>query len=209
VLRGGRVLDPGSGRDELADVRVVGGTVTSVERRVEPTSDDRVIELDGLLVTPGLVDPHVHLREPGEEAKETIATGALAAAAGGFTTICAMPNTQPVIDTQELVRDVVDRGRAAGMARVLPIGAATMASAGEVPTDASALAAAGAVAVSDDGRPIATAEMLARVLDGAKTAGVVVADHCEDLGLSRGGAVLAGEVADRLGVETWPESGRP
>jgi dihydroorotase len=204
VLRGGRVLDPSSGRDELADVRVAGGTVIAIEKRVEPSAGDHVIELAGMLVTPGLVDSHVHLREPGGEAKETIATGASAAVAGGFTTICAMPNTQPVIDTPERVCDVVERGRSAGMARVLPIGAATVASAGEVPTDAKSLAAAGAIAVSDDGQPIATAEILVRVLGGAARAGVVVADHCEDLGLSRGGAILAGEVADRLGVGGIP-----
>lgn len=204
VLRGGRVLDPSSGRDELADVRVAGGTVITIEKRVEPAAGDLVIDLAGMLVTPGLVDPHVHLREPGGEAKETIATGASAAVAGGFTTICAMPNTQPVIDTPERVRDVIERGRSAGMARVLPIGAATVASAGEIPTDAESLAAAGAIAVSDDGQPIATAEILARVLDGAARAGVVVADHCEDLGLSQGGAIRAGEVADRLGVGGIP-----
>ncbi len=204
VLRGGRVLDPGTGRDELADVRMAGGIVTAIDKRVEPTSGDHVVELEGMLVTPGLVDPHVHLREPGQEAKETIATGASAAVAGGFTTICAMPNTQPVIDTPERVRDVVERGRSVGMARVLPIGAATVASAGEIPTDAKSLAAAGAVALSDDGQPIATAELLARVLGGAERAGLVVADHCEDLGLSRGGAIFAGDVADRLGVGGIP-----
>lgn len=204
MLRGGRVLDPSSGRDELADVRVAGGTVIAIEKRVEPAAGDQVIELAGMLVTPGLVDPHVHLREPGGEAKETIATGASAAVAGGFTTICAMPNTQPVIDTTERVRDVIERGRSAGMARVLPIGAATVASAGEIPTDAKSLAAAGAIAVSDDGQPIATAEILARVLDGAGRAGVVVADHCEDQGLSGRGAIFAGEVADRLGVAGIP-----
>jgi dihydroorotase len=204
VLRGGRVLDPSSGRDELADVRVADGTVIAIEKRVEPAAGDHVIDLAGMLVTPGLVDPHVHLREPGGEAKETIATGASAAVAGGFTTICPMPNTQPVIDTPERVRDVVERGRSAGMARVLPIGAATVASAGETPTDAQSLAAAGAIAISDDGQPIATAEILARVLGDAARAGVVVADHCEDLSLSRGGAILAGEVADRLGVGGIP-----
>ncbi len=204
MLRGGRVLDPNSARDELADVRVVAGTVIAIEKHVEPASGDNVIELAGMLVTPGLVDPHVHLREPGGEASETIATGASAAVAGGFTTICAMPNTRPVIDTPERVRGVVARGRSARMARVLPIGAATVASAGETPTDVQALAAAGAIAVSDDGQPISTAEMLARVLGDAAIAGVVVADHCEDLGLSRGGAILAGKVADQLGVGGIP-----
>ncbi|MCK5439036.1 MAG: dihydroorotase [Gemmatimonadetes bacterium] len=204
VLRGGRVLDPGSERDEIADVRIAGDTVTAIEKRVEPESRDRVIELDGMLVTSGLVDPHVHLREPGGEAKETIATGAAAGVAGGFTTICAMPNTEPVIDTPERVRHVIERGRSARMARVLPIGAATRGSAGETPTDARSLAAAGAVALSDDGQPISTAEMLGRVLSNAARAGLVVADHCEDLRLSLGGVVRAGQVADRLGVRGIP-----
>ncbi|HUP00654.1 MAG TPA: dihydroorotase, partial [Gemmatimonadota bacterium] len=158
----------------------------------------------GRLVTPGLVDLHVHLREPGQEIKETIATGSAAAAAGGFTSICAMPNTDPVTDSPERVRFVADRGCAARGARVFPIAAATLGSRGETPTDAAALRAAGAVALSDDGLPIATAKVLEQVLAGARAAGLPVADHCEDRRLSAGGAILAGPVAERLGVGGIP-----
>lgn len=200
LLRGGRVLDPAAGLDGIADLRIESGRIAEVAPRIEPASDVEILDVEGCLVTPGLIDLHVHLREPGQEAKETIATGAAAAAAGGFTTVCAMPNTDPVVDTAERVRQVVERGRTARGARVLPIAAATVGSLGRRPTDAGELAAAGAVAVSDDGLPIATAELLAEVLRGASAAGLVVADHCEDRDLSAGGVILAGRVADQLGV---------
>ena len=189
LVRGGRVIDPASGQDGRADVRIAGGRVIETATALDPRPGERVIEAAGLLVTPGLVDLHVHLREPGQTASETIATGAAAATAGGFTTICAMPNTEPVIDTPERVRDVIERGRAAGAARVLPIGAATRGSRGEALTDIHALARAGAVAVSDDGLPVATGELLGEALIVAREAGIVVADHCEDRRLSAGGAV--------------------
>ncbi|MFN2383154.1 MAG: dihydroorotase [Gemmatimonadota bacterium] len=209
ILRGGRVLDPASGRDERADVVIADGRILAVEAPGDlgagfGRAGAEIIEIQGCLVTPGLVDLHVHLREPGGEAKETIASGAAAAAAGGFTTVCAMPNTSPIGDTPEWVRFVRERGAAARGARVLPIAAATVGSGGEVATDAVALRAAGAVALSDDGRPIATAEMLAEVLGGARAAGLVVADHCEALELSARGAILEGPLADRLRVRGIP-----
>ena len=202
LLRGARLFDPASGIDEMGDVRIAAGRIVEVGEGLEPCGAE-VVELGGLLLTPGLVDVHAHLREPGGEARETIATGAAAAAAGGFTTVCAMPNTDPVIDSPELVELVLERAERAGLARVLPIAAATVGSRGETPTDAVALATAGAVALSDDGRPI-PGDLLARVLEGAREAGLVVADHCEDLALSAGGAVRSGPVADRLGVRGVP-----
>ena len=197
------MIDPASGRDSVADVRIRGGRILAVEKELPPQDGEIVFEAARHLVTPGLVDIHVHFREPGQEAKETIATGAAAAAAGGFTTTCAMPNTDPVVDTPERVRFVVERGRAAGAARVLPIAAATVGSRGGRLTDVARLAEAGAVAVSDDGLPIATADLLAGALVAAREAGIVVADHCEDRRLSAGGAVST-EVAGALGVGGIP-----
>lgn len=204
LLQGGRILDPAAGLDRRADLRIAGGRVHEIGADLVARPGERVVDVGGCLVTPGLIDLHVHFREPGQEARETIASGAAAAAAGGFTTVCAMPNTDPVTDTPERVRRVLDRGRAAGGVRVLPIAAATMGSGGREASDGAALAAAGAVALSDDGLPIRSVEMLTRVLEGARAAGLVVADHCEDLSLSAGGAILEGPIAERLGVRGIP-----
>lgn len=203
LLRGGRLLDPASGVDETGDVLIAGGRIAEVGPSLDACGGE-VLELEGLLLTPGLVDVHAHLREPGHERKETIATGAAAAAAGGFTIVCAMPNTDPVVDSPELVDFVRRRGEEVGLSCVVPIAAATIGSRGIEPTDVARLAAAGAVAVSDDGRPIASAEVLARVLHRARAAGVVVADHCEDVSISRGAPVRAGPVAERLGLTGVP-----
>ena len=197
------MLDPAAGRDGRADIRIVADRIAEVAPRVEPRPGERLLDATGLLVAPGLVDLHVHLREPGEELKETIATGAAAAAAGGFTTICAMPNTQPVADTPEAVQFVVERGLVAQAARVLPIAAASVGSRGKRLTDVALLAATGAVAISDDGLPISTPGLLGEALEAAREVGIVVADHCEDRGLSRGGAVFAG-IAGHLGVGGIP-----
>ena len=202
LVRGGWVIDP-SRTDGMADVRIEGGRIKEVGPGLRPQPEERVVDVSGLLVTPGLVDIHVHFREPGGEASETVATGARAAAAGGFTTVCAMPNTNPVIDTPERVRLVLERGRTAGAARVLPVAAATVGSRGERPTDVRALARAGAVAVSDDGLPIATVELLTAALGAAREVGIPVAEHCEDRRLSCGGAVHP-EAARRLGVPGIP-----
>jgi dihydroorotase len=203
VLRGARLVDPGEERDGIVDVLVRGGRVERVAEGLDAPGAE-VIDLRGMLLTPGLVDIHVHFREPGQEEKETIATGAAAAAAGGFVAVCPMPNTDPVIDTPELVRLVVERAESTPV-RVHPIAAATMGSRGEEPTDVEALVAAGAVAVSDDGRPIATGVM-ADVLRRAAGVGVPVADHCEALERSAGGSVLAGSVARSLGVGGIPQA---
>jgi dihydroorotase len=187
----------------VGDIRVREGRIVEVAEDLAPRDGETVFEAEGRLVTPGLVDLHVHFREPGQEAKETVAAGAAAAAAGGFTTVCTMPNTAPVVDEPERVRFVADRGRVAGAARVLPIAAATVGCRGERLTDFAALAKAGAVAASDDGLPIATPQLLAGALAAAREAGIVVADHCEDLRLSAGGAVWM-EVAGALGVGGIP-----
>lgn len=203
LLRGARLVDPLEGRDGIADVMVREGRVERVADSIKDGGGAEVVDLTGMLLTPGLVDVHVHLREPGQEEKESIATGTSAAAAGGFVAICAMPNTRPVVDDPELVRLLVDRAAESGPVRVHPIAAATLGSRGERPTDVEALAAAGAVAISDDGLPISDAT-LAEVLKRARAAGIPVADHCESLDRSAGGAIFEGPLARRLGVRGIP-----
>ena len=190
-------MDPLEGLDAPGDVLVRDGRIERVGAALPEGPGVEVVDLGGMLLTPGLVDPHVHLREPGQEEKETIATGTAAAAAGGFVAVCAMPNTAPVVDSPELVRLVVELAAAAGPVRVHPIAAATVGSRGETPTDHAALAAAGAVAVSDDGRPIPD-EILSEVLRRAREAGIRVADHCEVLERSAGGSIYAGTLARRI-----------
>ncbi|MGH7567173.1 MAG: dihydroorotase [Gemmatimonadota bacterium] len=203
LLRGARLVDPREGRDGIADVLVRNGRVERVEDSITAVDEVEVVDLTGMLLTPGLVDIHVHLREPGQEEKETIASGTSAAAAGGFVAICAMPNTRPVVDDPDLVRLVAERAAESSPVRVHPIAAATVGSRGERPTDVEALAAAGAVAISDDGRPISD-DTLAEVLRRARGAGIPVADHCESLDRSAGGSILEGPLARRLGVGGIP-----
>ena len=203
LLRGARLVDPLEGLDGPVDVLVRKDRIERVGVSIPEGPGVEVVDLGGMLLTPGLVDPHVHLREPGQEEKETIATGTGAAAAGGFVAVCAMPNTTPVIDSPELVRIVIERATEAGPVRVHPIAAATIGSRGETPTDAAALVAAGAVAISDDGRPIPD-DVLPEVLGRARDAGVPLADHCEVLERSAGGSIFAGPLARRLGVAGIP-----
>jgi dihydroorotase len=196
-------VDPLAGWDGRADVLVKDGRVERVEESIDEAPGAEVIDLGGLLLTPGLVDVHVHLREPGQEHKETIASGTAAAAAGGFVAVCAMPNTSPVVDDPERVRQMITRAAESGPVRVHPIAAATVGSRGEKVADVESLAAAGAVAVSDDGLPIPVG-LLAEILGRARAAGIPVADHCEVLGRSAGGAILEGPLARRLGVRGIP-----
>jgi dihydroorotase len=203
LLRGARLRDPAGRLDRRGDVLVREGRIERVGGSLPDEPGVEVVDLAGMLLTPGLVDPHVHLREPGQEEKETIESGTAAAAAGGFVAVCAMPNTTPVVDGPDLVRLVVERAAAAGPVRVHPIAAATVGSRGETPTDAVALVEAGAVAISDDGRPIPDA-ILPEVLRRARAAGVPVADHCEVLARSAGGSIYAGPLARRIGVRGIP-----
>lgn len=203
-FRGGRVIDPSQNLDEITAVLVQDGRITSLGRDVNAPDGAEVVDATGLVIAPGLVDVHVHLREPGQEDRETIATGAMSAAAGGFTGICAMPNTDPVIDNQGAVGFVKAKGEAAGLARVYPIGCVSVGQKGERLAEFGEMAAAGAVAVSDDGHPIMSSHLMRTALEYARTFGIPVADHCEDMPLAEGGAMHEGIVSTRLGLKGIP-----
>jgi dihydroorotase len=205
LLRGGRVVDASEGRDGTLEILLEGGRIAEVGPRLD-APDARIIDCHGLIVVPGLIDMHVHLREPGYEAKETIRTGVRAAVRGGFTTVCAMPNTRPVNDSPETTAGIIAEGRRWGLANVLPIAAVTRGSAGEELVDMQGLVAAGAIAFSDDGRPVESDALMRQALEMAEAAGSLVIDHCEVRALSAGGIVNAGPVADRLGVPGIPPS---
>jgi dihydroorotase len=203
LLRGGRVVDPAGGLDGTFDVLVDAGRIAAVGPRLE-ASGARLIDCRGRVVVPGLIDMHVHLREPGDEAKETVLTGVRAAVRGGFATVCAMPNTRPVNDNPGATAFVLARAREAGLANVLPVAAITVGSNGRELVDMPALAAAGAVAFSDDGRPVADDGIMARALEAAAAVGRLVIDHCEDKALAGAGVVNEGPVSARLGVAGIP-----
>lgn len=204
LLRGGRVIDPSRQTDGVADVYLVEGRIEAVGRNITPAPEAVVLDVAGKVVAPGLIDLHVHLREPGQEDRETIATGAAAAAAGGFTAVCAMPNTDPVIDNQGAVGFVRARGEAAGSARVYPIGCVSVGQQGRQLAEFGEMVAAGAVAVSDDGRPVMSSHLMRTAMEYARTFGIPVADHCEDMTLAEGGAMHDGIVATRLGLKGIP-----
>ncbi|HEX6307849.1 MAG TPA: dihydroorotase [Longimicrobiales bacterium] len=206
LLRGGRVIDPASGRDGIADVLVRDGRIVDVGSDLGSPDDARVIDAGAFVVCPGLIDLHVHLREPGQEHKETIATGARAAAAGGFTAVCAMPNTDPPIDDPAAVGYVRAEGIRAGAARVYPCGAVSIGQNGERLTEIGEMIDAGAVAITDDGRPVHTAGLMRLALEYARTFGIPVASHCEDTTLSRGGSMNEGTTSTRLGLIGIPNA---
>jgi dihydroorotase len=206
VLRGGRVIDPSQNLDATGDLILEDGKTGAFETAAGASYGDdiRVIDCAGLVVSPGFIDVHCHLREPGREDVETIATGARAAAVGGFTAVCAMPNTQPVTDNQAAVGFVLRQGQMANAARVHPIGAISLGQKGEALAEFGEMVGAGAVAVSDDGRPVASAHLMRTALEYARTFGIPVADHCEEPTLAAGGAMNEGIVSARLGLKGIP-----
>jgi dihydroorotase len=206
LIRGGRVIDPSQGLDGAVDVLLRDGVVVGLGKGLGTPDGAEVVDASGLVVAPGFVDLHVHLREPGREDAETIATGARAAVAGGFTSVCAMPNTDPVCDNQAAVGFVLAQAKAAGMARVYPIGAVSLGQKGEQMTEFGELVAAGAVAVSDDGKPVATAHLMRTALEYARSFAIPVIDHCEDRSLAEGAAMHEGETSTRLGLKGMPRS---
>jgi dihydroorotase len=206
LLKGGRVVDPSQNLDEKLDVLLVDGRVAKLGKRVRGTEHAQVNDCAGLIVAPGLIDLHVHLREPGEEHKETIATGAASAAAGGFTAVCAMPNTDPPIDDPAAVGFVAAEGRRAGAARVYPVGCISAGRRGERLALVGEMVAAGAVAITDDGNPVMNSGLMRMALEYATAFGIPVADHPEDLGLSSAGHMNEGLVSTRLGLPGKPNA---
>ncbi|MGE0789703.1 MAG: dihydroorotase [Sandaracinaceae bacterium] len=207
ILSGARILDPKNGLDETGDVVVEGGRITRVGRgAAEGLTGERIqrIDCDGQWVTPGFIDLHVHLREPGQEYKEDIASGLAAAAAGGFTTVAAMPNTKPVNDRRAITEAMRAAGAAASGARLAIYGAITMGQKGEELTEMADLREAGAFAVSDDGVCVMSAAVMRRALEYARTFDMLVAQHCEDHTMTRGAHMNEGRVATRLGLVGWP-----
>lgn len=204
LLRGGRVLDPSRGVDMVGDVLIRDGVIVHAGPASGTPDEAEVIECGGLVVSPGFVDVHCHLREPGREDVETIATGARAAAAGGFTAVCAMPNTDPVTDNQAAVGFVVRQGHAARAARVYPIGAISVGQKGHALAEVGEMVGAGAVAISDDGKPVVSAQLMRTALEYTRRFGIPVVDHCEEPTLSAGGAMNEGIVSARLGLKGIP-----
>jgi dihydroorotase len=203
VLKGGRVIDPSQGLDDRVDVLIEDGHVQKLGNRFD-SRGGRTIDVSGRLVCPGFIDLHTHLREPGREDKETIATGTRAAAAGGYTAVCSMPNTDPVNDGAGITRAILDRARAEGVVRVHPIGAITRGSQGEDLAEFGDLREAGCVAVSDDGRPVQSARVMRRALEYARAFDLTVIDHCEEPSLFQGAAMNEGTVATLLGLRGTP-----
>lgn len=211
LLAGGRVIDPSAGLDEVRDVLVRDGRIEAVGRGVAGPEGIPRIEARGLVVAPGLIDVHVHLREPGAEHKETIRTGARSAAAGGFTTIWAMPNTDPPLDDPAAVGFVREEARrwarqGEGGARVSPVAAASLGLAGKQMTEIGGLVEAGAVAVTDDGHPIHDPALMRRLLEYTQSFGIPVLQHAEDMALSAGGVMNEGAVATALGLRGIPNA---
>ena len=204
LLRAGRVIDPSRGTDGTADVLLMGGRIEAVGQNIGSPDGAQVIDCAGKVVAPGLIDVHVHLREPGQEDLETVATGAMAAVAGGFTGICAMPNTDPVCDNQGVVGFVIAQAQRAAKARVYPIGAVSVGQKGQQLAEFGELVGAGAVAVSDDGKPVASSHLMRMALEYARTFGIPVADHCEDPTLAAGGSMHEGIISTRLGLKGIP-----
>lgn len=202
LVKGGRVIDPASGTDQIADVLIEDSKVLCIDSNLE--ADGVVLDARGKIVCPGFIDIHVHLREPGFEYKEDIATGTRAAAAGGFTTICCMPNTNPVIDNAAVASFVRERGIKSGLINVLPIGAITKKQEGHELSEIAELVAAGCVALSDDGRPVTRSDIMRNALEYSKMFDLPVMSHCEELDLSQGGQMHEGYYSTIYGLKGIP-----
>lgn len=205
IVKNGRVVDPANSYDSVSDVLVEDGRIRGVSPDLD-ASGAEVFDATGLVVAPGFIDMHVHLREPGFEHAETIESGARAAAAGGFTSVCCMPNTKPVNDSPTVTSYIVERAKRDAVVRVFPIGAITKGSLGEALAAIGAMKAAGAVAISDDGRPVMNARVMRRAMETARSLDVPVINHCEDLNLSAGGDMHEGVASTRLGLRGIPSA---
>ena len=206
LVRNGRVLDPASRTDAALDVLLDGAKIKELAPagKIATPKEAEVFDAAGLIVAPGFIDLHAHLREPGQESSETIETGTRAAARGGFTAVCCMPNTKPVNDNASVTRFMLDRAKVAGSVRVWPIGAASVASKGEAIAEIAAMKEAGIVAVSDDGKPIATAKLTRQVMDYCRSLDLPVIEHAEDVSLAAGAVMREGVTSTRLGLRGMP-----
>lgn len=203
LIKNGHVVDPASGVDDKRDLLLEDGKVAAVDKKIDK-AEAEIFDAAGLIVAPGFIDLHVHLREPGQESAETIATGLDSAAAGGFTAVCPMPNTQPVNDSRLITRYILGRAAEANGVRVYPVGAVTQGSRGEELAEIQSMQAAGARAFSDDGQPIWNSRILRRALEYCKALGVPLIEHCEDKQLAAGGVLNEGEWSMRLGLRGIP-----
>jgi dihydroorotase len=205
VIKNGRVVDPSQNLDQVLDVGIEDGVVSEIAANLSTTGAE-IFDATGLIVAPGFIDMHVHLREPGFEHAETIESGARAAAAGGFTSICCMPNTKPVNDNATVTSYIVDRARRYAVVNVFPIGAITKGSAGEELAAFASMKQAGIVAISDDGKPVMNARVVRRAMEFACALDIPLIEHCEDLHLSAGGDMHEGVESTRLGLRGIPRS---
>jgi dihydroorotase len=205
LIKNGRVIDPASNTDDTLDILIEKKKIIAVETKIDDESA-KTIDASRMVVTPGFIDMHVHLREPGYEHKETIKTGALAAAKGGFTSIACMPNTSPINDNQNVTRFIVCEAERNAVVNVLPIAAVTMGEKGEELTEMEELLSAGAVAFSDDGQPVANSQIMRRALEYSRQFRTVIIDHCEDKDLSGKGVMNEGALSTRLGMAGIPAS---
>jgi dihydroorotase len=203
LIRDGRVIDPASGLDNVQDILLDGAAIEHTGPSIS-APDAEILDARDMIVAPGFIDLHCHLREPGQEISETIETGTRAAARGGFTAVCCMPNTQPVNDNASVTRAIVERAAAGASVRVWPIGAVSVGSKGEALAEIAAMQDAGIVAVSDDGRPVATARLMRQAMDYCRSLGLPVIDHCEDASLAAGGVMREGARSVRLGLRGIP-----
>ena len=206
LIKNGRVLDPVSKTDAAMDVLLDGERIKEVgpAGEIGAPAGAQVFDAKGLIVAPGFIDLHAHLREPGQESSETIETGTKAAARGGFTAVCCMPNTKPVNDNASVTRFILDRAKATGSVRVWPIGAASLGSKGEAISEIAGMKEAGIVAVSDDGKPIATAKLARQVMDYCRSLDLPVIEHSEDVSLAAGAVMREGVSSTRLGLRGMP-----
>ncbi|MGH9639352.1 MAG: dihydroorotase, partial [Bryobacteraceae bacterium] len=205
VIKNGRTIDPAQGLDSICDVAVEDGKIREIGENIASTGAE-TFDASGLIVAPGFIDMHVHLREPGFEHAETIETGSRAAAAGGFTSICCMPNTQPVNDSATVTSYIRQRARESAVVNVYPIGAITKNSAGEELAAIASMKQAGAVAISDDGKPVMNARVVRRAMEYARAFDLPLIEHCEDLHLSKSGDMHEGFASVRLGLRGIPRS---
>ena len=207
LIKNGRVIDPAAGIDETLDILIKDGQIAEIKAKITiDSAKTKVIDASRLIVTPGLIDMHVHLREPGFEYKETIASGARAAARGGFTTIACMPNTNPVNDNRGVTEFIMGQAKKANQVNVLPIAAISRGSQGKELTDMADLKEAGAIAFSDDGQPVSSSLLFRRALEYSKMLSTLIIDHCEDLELAANGVMHEGQWSVKLGLKGIPST---